>query len=277
MDLAAQRDMLEEFHAAGREPAGVSYAEVNAGGVPALWCIPEGCAADRVLLYFHGGGFVFNTMHSHRKLAGHLAKAAGVRALVPDYRRAPEHPFPAQLDDSVAVYRWLLESGIAAQHIATAGDSAGGNLCLALVLKLRDEGEALPAAILPISPWVDVELSGDGLEARSTTDVLVNRRTLEALRTMYLAGERWDHPLASLLRADLTGLPPLLIEAGDDEVLADDSVRLAAAAEKAGVEASFHLAPGMQHVFPCLAGRAPEADEAIARMGHWLRPKLHLP
>ena len=161
MDLPTLRAMLEELAVQAAEPTDVTYEEVDAGGRPALWCIPLGAATDRVILYTHGGGFVSNTMHSHRKLAGHLAKAAGVRSLVIDYRLAPEHPFPAQLDDAVAAYHWLLDQGIEADHIATAGDSAGGNLATSVVLKLRDDGVPLPAAIVALSPWYDMECDGD--------------------------------------------------------------------------------------------------------------------
>src|SRR5262249_31700873 len=149
MDLPTMRSMFEEWHLPTAEPAGVHYEEVDAGGVPAIWCRPPGGADDRAIIWTHGGGYVVGSMHSHRKVAGQLAKAAGVPVLVLDYRRAPEHPHPAQVEDAVTAYRWLVGAqGIAPEHIATTGDSAGGGLCTSMVLALRDAGDPLPAAVM---------------------------------------------------------------------------------------------------------------------------------
>lgn len=276
MDLATMRDVFEEWHLPTKEPEGVGYAEVDAGGVPAMWCIPDGSDPDRVLLYFHGGGCVVGSMYSHRKLAGHLAKAAGVRALVLNYRLAPEHLFPAQIDDGVTAYRWLLDQGFAPSRIATIGDSAGGHLSISVVLKLRDLGVALPAAMVPLSPYLDMELTGETMESRAATDALVSRPLAEGMVAAWHGeGSRVD-PLANPLHADLTDLPPAYIEAGDHECLLDDSVRFAALSEKAGNEVVLVVEPEMQHVFEFLAGRAPEGDRAVAAIGAWLRPKLGL-
>ena len=277
MDLPTLRAMLEELAVQAAEPTDVTYEEVDAGGRPALWCIPLGAATDRVILYTHGGGFVSNTMHSHRKLAGHLAKAAGVRSLVIDYRLAPEHPFPAQLDDAVAAYHWLLDQGIEAAHIATAGDSAGGNLATSVVLKLRDDGVALPAAIVALSPWYDMECDGPTLDSNADTDALVQRPVVQNMATMFLgeSGSRTD-PLANPLHADATGLPPIYLTAGTHETLQDNAERFADIAKNANVDVTLELADGMQHVHPFMAGRAPEADTTIANIGEWLRPKLGL-
>src|SRR4030088_1944805 len=163
-DLAARRDIAETLHTVGKEPEGVTYAEVNAGGVPALWCIPEGSDADHVLLHSHMGGTVVTSMYSDRKAAGHIAKAAGVRALVLNYRRSPEHKFPAQPDDVAAAYRWLLAQGKQAHDIATTGHSIGGNLAVSLVAALRDKGVPMPAAIVSISPWYDMELQTNTID-----------------------------------------------------------------------------------------------------------------
>lgn len=152
MDLDSLRDLFEEWHLPTAEPEGVTYAEVDAGGVPAIWCNPIGAAEDRVIVYTHGGGYVVGSMHTHRKLAGHLARRTGCRALVIDYRRAPEFPHPTPTEDAVTAYRWLLDQGIEAGHIATCGDSAGGGMCTAMVLAARDQGLPLPAAIMPLSP-----------------------------------------------------------------------------------------------------------------------------
>lgn len=277
MGMEAMRDIFEEWHLPTREPEGVSYAEVDIDGVPAVWCLPEGASADQVLLYSHGGGGVVGSMHTHRKLAGHLARAAGTRALVLDYRLAPENPCPAGVDDCVTAYRWLLAQGFEAPHIATAGDSAGANLAISAVLKLRDAGDALPGAIVALSPYLDMELSGAAMEENAETEALVSRPLMEAMVESYLCGlTSVTDPSANPLHADLTGLPPLYIAAGDAEMLRDDGTRFAALAEKAGVEVLLEVEPEMQHVFQFMAGRAPEADAAVARIGAWVRPRLGL-
>jgi monoterpene epsilon-lactone hydrolase len=276
LDITTVRDIFEEWHLPTKEAPGVTYANVNAGSTPALWCVPEGAATDRVLLYFHGGGCVVGSMYSHRKLAGHLARAAGVRALIIDFQRAPEHPFPSQIEEGVAVYRWLLEQGIEAGHMATIGDSAGGNLAITVPLKLRDLGLPLPGAMVPISPWIDMELGLETFESNGATDAIWARPMWEMMVATYLGGASTKDPLATPLNADLAGLPPAYVEAGGDEVLLGAATTFAQLAEKAGVEVVLHVEPGQQHVFECMAGRAPEADAAVAAIGAWLRPRLGL-
>jgi len=276
MDLPALRGMLEELHVQAAEPTGVTYEEVEAGGRPAMLCSPQGADTDRVVLYFHGGGFVSNSMHSHRKLAAHLAKATGCAALVPDYRLAPEHPFPTQIEDAAAAYRWLLDRGFGHDHIAFAGDSAGGNLATALALKLRDEGAPLPAAIVGFSPWYDLESLEGTLDTNAATDAFVQRAVVQNMAALYLAGASPRHPLANPLAADPTGLPPIYLAVGDHETLQDNAERFADLAKNAGVEVTLEISPGMQHVYPFMAGRAPEADATIAEVAQWLRPRLGL-
>jgi epsilon-lactone hydrolase len=276
MGLPEMRDMFEEWHLATAEPEGVTYTEVDAGGVPSMWCTPLGCAEDRVIVYTHGGGYVVGSMHTHRKLAGHLAKAAGCRSLVIDYRRAPEFPHPAPVEDAVTVYRWLLDQGIQAGHIATCGDSAGGGLCTAMVLKARDVGLPLPAAIMPLSPWYDMEGKGASLDGNAAVDVLVQREILMGMAAAFLGESAPSDPLANPLYAELAGLPPVLIQVGGDETLLDDSHRFADRARAAGVDVTVEVHPEMQHVFHFMAGRAPEADEAVAQLGTWVRGHLGL-
>lgn len=275
--VPAIREMFESFHTLASEPTGVTYEEVDAGGVPALWCLPVGAAEDRVMLFTHGGGFVTNGPASHRKMTGHLAKAAGVKALSIDYRLAPEHTFPAQLEDGVTAYRWLLAQGYRPEHIFTCGDSAGGNLATTIPLKLRDLGEPLPAAIVALSPWYDMEHKGETLRSNAATDALLRPGLGEGMASTFL-GERGSptDPLANPLYADLTGLPPLYVTAGSWEGLQDNADRIAALAEKAGVDVTLDIVEGMQHVFTFQAGRAPEADRTIAAIGAWVRPKLGL-
>lgn len=276
MGIATMRSLFEELHEVAVEPEGVTYAEVDAGGTPALWCLPVERADDRVLLHHHGGGFMVCSMYSDRKMAGHLAKAAGTRALVLDYPLAPEHPFPAQIEASTGAYRWLLEQGYAPEHIASIGHSAGGNLCTAIVLALGAAGDPLPAAVMPISPWYDMELVGETFDSLAHLDAVVQRPILEGMRAAFLGQTAPTDPLANPLYADLTGFPPVLIHTGAHETLVSDTERFVKRARDHGVDAQYEIVPEMQHSFTLLAGRAPEADEAIERMARWLRPHLGL-
>jgi acetyl esterase/lipase len=258
------------------EPADVQCTAVDAGGVPAQWLTPAGAVLDRVLMYVHGGGYVMMSAETHRKLVGHLAQAVGCRALNVDYRLAPEHPHPAAVTDAVSAYQWLLGQGIPARQIAIAGDSAGGGLTLAAALKIRDSGLPLPAALLPISPWTDMEGTGESMQTRATVDMIVTPQAIARLSQVFLHGADPRDPYASPLHAELSGLPPTYIQTGDEEVLLDDSTRFAARARAAGVEVTLEVVPEMQHVFQIAAGNMPEADAAIARLGAWLRPRLRL-
>ncbi|WP_433178822.1 alpha/beta hydrolase [Actinoallomurus sp. CA-150999] len=259
------------------EPRGVDYLETDAGGLPAMWAVPKGSAEDRVLLCMHGGGFVGGSMYSHRKMFGHLAKTTGVRALIFDYRLALEHLHPAQVDDATAVYRWLLDQGISADHIAFTGDSAGGGLVITTQLRARERGLPLPAASMPFSPWVDMEALGESYRTNRDRDAFFSTDVVRGLVGIFL-GEGGDprDPLANPLYADLSGLGPVHIQVGGDEVLLDDARRLEEHARKAGVDVRLQVFPEMQHTFQMAAGRAPEADEAIRAMADWVRPKLGL-
>jgi epsilon-lactone hydrolase len=275
-DLATIRDVYETLHLAASEPEGVSYAEIDADGVPALWCIPHGCVADQVLLHSHGGGTVIFSMHLDRKAAGHLAKSAGVRALVLDYRRSPEHKFPAQIDDLERAYRWLVAQGIHPEKIALTGQSIGGNLAVSLAIALRNKRAALPAAILSISPWYDLELKNETIESNAKTDKLLSRHVLEWFRETWLRGTgvAWNDPRVNLLYADLTGLPPINVYYGDHELFVGEAIAFANRAKDAGVDVSLFSVPAGQHNFILGAGRVPEVDEAVEKMGRWLRSKL---
>jgi epsilon-lactone hydrolase len=278
-DLRVIRSIFETLHLGASEPEGVTYAEVDADGVPAMWCIPEGCNADRVLLHCHAGGTLVLSMHSDRKLVGHIAKAAGVRALILHFRRSPEDPYPAQIEDVATGYRWLLAQGIRPENVASIGHSIGGNLCTSLVIGLRDKGAPLPCAILAVSPWYDMEMKCETMRTKADTDVMVSKEQLGRMRDAWLngTGVAPDDPRVNLLYADLGGLPPMNIYYGDHEVLAGDAIEFAKRAEAASVDVSLHAVPEMQHSFIFLAGRVPEVNEAIAEMGRWLRSKLGLP
>lgn len=275
MDLPALRNMLDELAVLASEPTGVTYADVDAGGVPALLATPLDARADHVIVYAHGGGGVTGSSASHRKVAAHLAKAAGAHVVVPDYRLAPENPFPAAIDDLVAVHRWLRAQGYAPEATATAGDSAGGNLSISTVLKLRELGEPLPAAIVGFSPWLDMEVAGKTMTTNAESDALVSPEVSAMMAGMYL-GEATapTQPLANPLYADLSGMPPMFMSAGDAETLQDNAERIVANARGAGVDATLELQPGQQHVYPFMAGRSKEADETIANAGAWLAARL---
>jgi monoterpene epsilon-lactone hydrolase len=277
MPLDELRLMFEHWGDVTAEPGGVDYLETNAGGVPVLWAVPKGCAEDQVVLCLHGGGYVTASMYTHRKVYGHLAKAIGCRALIPHYRRAPEHVHPAPVDDAVTAYRWLLDHNIEPGHIALTGDSAGGALAVTTLLRARERNLPLPAATMPLSPWVDMEIAGETLVSNRDKDVLVQKEVVEVMAATFLGegGNRRD-PLANPLYADLSGLPPMYIQVGGDETLLDDSRRLAERARKAGVDVRLDVFPEMQHVFHFAAGHAPEADDAIRKLALWVRPKLAL-
>jgi monoterpene epsilon-lactone hydrolase len=221
-----------------------------------------------------GGGFVTNTTSSHRKMVGHLAKAAKCKAFSVEYRLAPEAQFPAQLDDAVEAYRWLLKQGYKSSNIATAGDSAGGNLATATVLKLRELGEPLPAAIIGFSPWYDLDGSEGTIITNNDTDALVHAETLGMMRTMFLGDHDPKDPLANVLLADPKGLPPMYLAAGGFETLLDSSTKFAEKAKKAGVEVELEIAEGMQHVFPFMAGNDERADRTISNAGNWVQGKF---
>jgi monoterpene epsilon-lactone hydrolase len=278
LDLATIRDIMENLHLAAKEPESVTYAEVDAGGVQALWCIPQGCDPDRVLLHSHAGGTVVTSMHTDRKALGHIAKVVGARALVVNYRRAPEDKFPAQIDDMERAYRWLLAQGFRPENIASIGHSVGGNLAVSLAVTLREKGVPLPAAILSVSPWYDLEAKNETLESNAETDLLISRQAIEMFRELWIGGTgvAWSDSRVNMLYADLTGLPPIMVYYGAHEMLAGEAVEFGKRAKDAGVDVSLHSLPEGQHNFIWGAGRVPEADQAIKEIGGWLRSNFGL-
>jgi acetyl esterase/lipase len=278
LDLPTIRDVIETIQLASKEPEDVNYVEANVGGVEALWCVPAGSDDSAVLLHNHMGGTVVTSMYSDRKAAAHIAKAAGVPSLVLNYRRSPEHKFPAQIEDVDNAYGWLLEQGYRPQNIASVGHSIGGNFAVSLALRLRDSGAALPGAILSISPWVDMTLSNPTIESNADADKLLSRSLLEFFRSQWLddTDVGWDDPRVNLLVADLSGLPPTAIFYGTDELLAGEAAELAQRAQAAGNDVLLRSVPAGQHSFIVAAGRVPEVDHAITEMGSWLRSKLGL-
>lgn len=248
----------------------VACESVDAAGVPGEWLVPPGAADDRVLLYLHGGGYVMGSAHTHRAMIARIARAARARALAVNYRLAPEHPFPAAVDDAVAAYRWLLERGHGESRIAVAGDSAGGGLALATVVALRDEGMPLPAAVVALSPWTDLAATGASVTANAAKDVVLQKEDLISMARLYLGNEDPRSPLASPLYADLHGLSPLLVLVGGSEILLDDATRIAERAKAAGVPVTLEVWEEMPHLWPMFAKLLPEGQQAIDRTGEFV-------
>jgi len=256
-------------------PDEVRVAERTLGGRPALALEPAyGTSVDSVLLYLHGGGYVVGTPGTHAALAAGLARRAGVRAVLPDYRLAPEHPFPAAVDDALAAYRELVGEAGSADRVVLAGDSAGGGLALATLLAARDAGLPLPAAVVVLSPWVDLTVSGDSIATRDRRDPIFGKADIESYAVQYLSDGDREAPLASPLFADLHGLPPLLIQVGGNEVLLDDALRLAVRAAEHEIDVTLRVWPEVPHVFQHFAGVLDEADEALDDAGTFLRRHL---
>ena len=247
----------------------LTFADLDAGGVPAVRVAVPGSGGG-VVLYLHGGGYVVGSAHGYRGLAGELGRAAGMDALVVDYRLAPEHPFPAAVDDAVAAYRALRASGLAAGKIVLAGDSAGGGLTLATLVKLRSEGDDLPAAALLISPWADLTGRAASLDGKRAEDPSLTPEGLVACAGHYLAGQDAAHPLASPALADLAGLPPLLVQVGSIEILLDDALAIAARAGAAGTSVRLEVHPGLPHVFHAFHFMLPQAKAALDEAGRFL-------
>jgi monoterpene epsilon-lactone hydrolase len=255
-------------------PDDVLVSDVTAGGVPAHWLTAPGTDPGRVLLFLHGGGFELGSVRSDGELAARLGRAAGMRVLFPEYRLAPEHPFPAALDDVRAAWHWLrTDQGLSAASVAVAGDSAGGGLAVALLVATRDAGQDLPAAAVLMSPTVDLTSSGASMTERVDQDPISTPAMLRQFAADYLAGADPKTPLASPLFASLTGLPPLLIQVGTADLLLSDAERLAAAATHAGVDVTLQIGEGLPHVYQLLLG-TPEAAQATEQIGNFLRARV---
>ncbi len=250
-------------------PEGVRQEPVTAGGVPGFWFQTPGAPTDRAMLYLHGGGYVMGSVATHRSLIARLALAAGLPVLALDYRLAPEHPFPAAIDDVRAAYRWLQGRGIAPARIVFAGDSAGGGLVLGSLVALRDAGEPMPAAAVALSPLADLELSGES--ARSgIDDPMVGVADTHLMAAAYLGGgSAARDPRASPIHADFKGFPPLLLEVGTREILLDDARRVAERARQADVPVELFVGEGLTHVWQ-LHPHLPEAAESVARIARFV-------
>lgn len=268
------RPMFDAMMAAAPAAEGVRFEPGQVGGVPGWWCRPAKADPGRRLLYVHGGGYVLGSAAAFRNLASQIAARAKADTFLPDYRLAPEHPFPAAIEDVLAVYRGLMAQG--GERIAIAGDSAGGGLILALLPILHAEG-VLPAGAAVMSPWTDLSLTGASLESRADADPIFTRSVLQALADSYARSQDRTDPRMSPLHAALDGLPPIRIDVGDDEVLLDDSARFAARAAEAGVDVSLSIWAGMPHVFQSSLGHLRAADQSLDAIGAFLSSRLDVP
>jgi acetyl esterase/lipase len=244
------------------------------GGIKGEWVRARGAREDAAILYLHGGGYCIGSPKTHRHLVGALSVESGLSAFVPDYRMGPENPFPAAVEDAVAAYKGLLDSGIAATHLAIAGDSAGGGLTFATLLALRDAKIALPACAVGISPWVDLTASGDSMDTRAARDPIVQRAGLTAMAAAYLGGADAKTPYASPLFGDLSGLPPILLQVGTEETLYDDTTRLKGRLEEAGVEVTAESWGGMIHVWHAFHPILSEGRDAVVRASAFIKRRI---
>ncbi len=273
--LTEQRTRMDSLATFFPLPEGMENAPATIGGITGEWVRARRARSDAVLLYLHGGGYVVGSPVSHRHLAGALSEATGLSVFSPDYRLAPEHPLPAAVDDAVAAYKGLIDSGIASARIAIAGDSAGGGLTLATLIAARDKGLPMPACAIAISPWADLSQGSDAYRTRAARDPMITKAGLDESAAHYLGGADAKTPLASPVFADLKGLPPLLIQVGTDEVLHDDSMTLKTRADEAGVDVSVESWGGMVHVWHIFFPLLSEGRDAIARIGAFV--KTHIP
>lgn len=279
--LKSQKQTVEESragnaqnaHWTNRIPKGVQLERLDINGLPAAWMRSPQADPARVLLYLHGGGYAVGSINDYKMICGQMADVLKTNLLIPEYRLAPEHPFPAAVEDAKAVYRWLLEQGFQPANIIIAGDSAGGGLSLAAVLSLRDDGVPLPAAIVCLSPWADLTFQGQSHQAKAKSEAMLTSEKLREWAGFYAGAENPAHPLISPVYADFHGFPPLLIQVGSQEILLDDARIVAEKARAAGVDVTLKIWEGMWHVWQMLSEFVPESKAAIEEIGRFIESR----
>jgi epsilon-lactone hydrolase len=269
-----RRRRLDAIGSASPLAGDIRLEPIDANGVAAEWSLAPSSDPSKVLLFFHGGGYCSGSIASHRGMVTEAGRAAQARTLAVGYRLAPEHPFPAAIEDARSAYRFLLNQGVAASKIVIGGDSAGGGLTLALMTTVRDAGQPLPACAWLVSPWVDLQMTGASLAEKAAIDPLISKSYLEELASAYLAGADPANPLVSPLNADLAGLPPLLVQVGSAETLLDDAVRIARRAGAADVRVNLEIWPHMIHAWHLWAAQLEAGRRAIASAGAFIRAHL---
>jgi acetyl esterase/lipase len=277
--LKKQRMSIPEHRINGDQRAGflgvlpkdMRREKIEIDGIPAEWILPVDSNPHKVIVHLHGGGYVSGSANGYRMFCGWLAGSAGAKVLLPEYRLAPENPFPAALDDSLKVYRWLLAQGHQPANILFSGDSAGGGLSLATVIALRDQQEALPAGVICLSPWFDLTLSGQSHLSKAKGEAILNTDVLREWALSYTDAANLRNPLVSPIYADFHGLPPLFIQVGSEEILLDDAVLVAQKAREAGVQVDFKIWDGLWHVWQILGNLVPENRQAFYEIGQFAR------
>jgi monoterpene epsilon-lactone hydrolase len=269
--------MRKTWHAAAKvlwTATKVKVEQARVHGLNSEWLTPKGSPDDKLLLYLHGGAYVMGNCATHRQLVSYIAKYSGIKALLPEYRLAPEDPFPAAIEDAVGLYRSLLANGYSAEDIVIAGDSAGGGLTMATLLSLRDAGDPLPAAACLLSPWLDLAATGESMTTRAKKDPWFQPEDMPVVAAYYCNDGELRDPLVSPVYADLSGLPPLYIQVGENEILLSDSTRAADKVKAAGGEVEIEIWPGMWHVFQAFLHQVPESKKAVKKIGAYVRKAL---
>ena len=257
----------------GEVSKNITVEKINMEGIQAEWLIPfsSSTRSEKVILYLHGGGYVTGSIEDHRMMCGLLANATETKVLIPEYRLAPEHPFPAALDDALKVYQWLLDQGYSSANMIIAGDSAGGGLSVATVLALKEKSGSLPAAVVCLSPWADLALTGQSHATKAKTEAILNKDVLHEWALCYTDESNLTNPLVSPIHGDFHGFPPLLIQVGSEEILLDDSTLLAEKAKSAGVDVTLKIWDGMWHVWQALGDLIPENKKTFEEIGQFVQ------
>ena len=260
----------------GEVSKNITVEKINMEGIQAEWLIPfsSSTRSEKVILYLHGGGYVTGSIEDHRMMCGLLANATETKVLIPEYRLAPEHPFPAALDDALKVYQWLLDQGYSSTNMIIAGDSAGGGLSIATVLALKEKSGSLPAAVVCLSPWTDLALTGQSHATKAKTEAILNKDVLHEWALCYTDESNLTNPLVSPVHGDFHGFPPLLIQVGSEEILLDDSTLLAEKARSAGVDVILKIWDGMWHVWQALGDLIPENKKTFEEIGEFVNARF---
>jgi epsilon-lactone hydrolase len=271
-NLETARQGLEALSGQYPIPSDVTIEKTTIEDIPAEWVVAPNAIKNRVFLYLHGGAYIMGSLNTHRDLAAKLSRSTAASVLVIDYRLAPEHPFPAALEDSLTAYRWLQANGYDAEQIVIGGDSAGGGLIISTLLSLRDAGDQLPAGAVLLSPWTDLAGTGESMESRREIDPWLSPDSTRVVPALYIGSLDRRNPIVSPVYADLTGLPPMLVHVGNDEILLDDSVRLVNNGRAVGVDMQLKVWDDMWHVFQSFS--IPEAKQAIDEIGQYVTTLL---
>jgi acetyl esterase/lipase len=274
LSLEGERKFFDDFGKKEKLAPGVQVQKVDVGGIPAESLTPAEVKEDQLIIYLHGGAYNLGSCDSHRSLASFIAQITRIPLILLEYRLAPEHPFPAAIEDVASAYQWLLKNDITAKKIAFVGDSAGGGLAVATAVFLKDKGVELPGAIVCLSPWTDLEHTGESIVTRAKKEALLKLDELKKYAHDYAPSRNYCNPLVSPIYADLSGLPPMLIHVGENEILFDDSTRLAEKAHENGVKVTLEVGRGLWHVWHYFANYMPEAKRAIVKISEFLQEHL---